>query len=301
MDIDEFLDREFSQVAMTPPAIERHAEPQEFKAAESIQQVPVSFEHIKDDLSKGNLDTAEKSYVQLWNILLQENLKWNKELYEQLLIISRQFSTTLTSSYNDSKKKANRIYELIHRARAALKEEKRETAFKLYSEISDISNSVPSVFFEEKKVIHEQIMELYKELKNSTDNELTKRVYGMIHEINQLIDKINFSIKSNDIINAIANYKKCVETYNQIPEGFMIHKTSAAAILLEIYKSLSIYTEMSKLQNQLGYQVSPTQGYSQTAQPAHAQPKPMKSAEIEGVPKPEPKHAEQKAASSKII
>ena len=121
------------------------------------------------------------------------------------------------------------------------------------------------------------------------------------NEINQLIDKINFCIKSNDITNAVANYKKCVETYNQIPEGFMIHKTSAATILLEIYKSLSIYTEMSNLQKQLGYQISPTQSYHTQ----NAPPKPMKSMDLGvstnlgGIPKPEPKRAEPKTASSK--
>ena len=326
MDIDNFLDKEFSQVASTPPSIEQL----ESKAqAEVYSSVPSSFQHLSEDLGKGNLDVAEKTYLQLWNYLSQEKLKWNKELYEHLLITNKQFSTMLNSQYNELKRKANHIYELINRAKISLKEEKREAAFKLYSEISDLDNSISSVFFEEKKVIQEQIMELYKELRNSTDKELTKRVYLMIHEINRLIDKINFCIKSNDIMNAIANYSKCMETYNQIPECFLMHKTSAGAVILEIYKSLSIYTEMSTLQKQLGYQLPPTQGYApqnssskyaapaytNLAQPApahaaaayansaqaspYAHAKPIKIAGMEDAPKPEPKRAEPKAQMTK--
>ena len=162
MDIDDFLDGELSQVGVPPPPdVERQKTKMQ---AEMSNQFSPSFERIREDLSKGNLDVAEKSYAMLWNLLSQEKLKWNKELYEQLLVTSRQFSSTLNSAYNDLKRKANHIYELRNRARSALKEEKRELAFKLYSEISDINNSISSIFFEEKKVIREQIMSFTRSL-----------------------------------------------------------------------------------------------------------------------------------------
>ena len=51
--------------------------------------------------------------------------------------------------------------------------------------------------------------------------------------------------------NAIANYNKCMKLYTQVPEGFLRHKNSAGTNLLGIYKTLSIYTRISNLQNQL--------------------------------------------------
>ncbi len=257
MDIDEFLDRELSDLGLqTDKTDKQEIELPQFK--EQFEPSPL-FENIKANLSRGNLEEAEQAYVQLWHILMQQKLKWNKELYEQLLIVSRQFSSTLNESYNEVKRKSNQIYDLISKARASLKEGRKDMPFKLYAEIESINNSIPNVFFEQKKILQEQIMAFYTELRSTTDNELIRRVSSLIQEINQLIDKINLAIRANDIINAIVNYNKCIELYNQVPEGFLMHKNSIGMRLLEIYKSLSIYNEISNLQKQLSEKPSPQQ------------------------------------------
>lgn len=265
MNIDEFLDREFSNLGLQTDKTETSVELPQFK--EDFELSPL-FENIKANLSKGNLEQAEQSYVQLWHILMQQKLKWNKELYEQLSILSKQFSSVLNYAYNEIKRKAEHIYELINRAGAVLREGKKDIPFKLYAEIDEINNSIPNVFFEEKKVIQEQIMNFYKELRNTTDNELIKRVSALIQEINQLIDKINISIRANDMINAVVNYNKCIGLYNQVPEGFLKHKNSIGIRLLEIYKSISIYTEISNLQKQLNQQSQETQQMQKQTIPA---------------------------------
>ena len=250
MDIDEFLDRELSELGIETEKTDKPetAELPEFQ--EAYESSPL-FENIKDNLNKRNFEQAEQAYVQLWHLLGQQKLKWNKELYDQLLVLSRQFASTLSSAYNEVKKKAEHINELINRARASLKEGKKELPFKLYSEMQEINNSIPNVFFEEKKLVQEQILNFYKELKDATDDDLLKRVSALIQEINILIYKINNALRSNDTVNAIVNYNKCIELYNQIPEGFLKYKNTAGMRLLDIYKSLSIYTEISNLQKQL--------------------------------------------------
>lgn len=247
MDINEFLDRELSDLGLQTGATEKSEISGQLK--EELEPSPL-FENIKANLSKGNLEQAELSYVQLWHILLQQKLKWNKEIYEQLSAMSRQFSIALITAYNEVKRKALHINELISRARVSLKEGKKELPFKIYSEIQEINNSIPNVFFEEKKFIQEQIMDFYKELKSIMDNELIKRVSALVNDVNQLIERINASISANDMLNAIVNYNKCIELYNQIPEGFLRYKNPIGMRLLEIYKSISIYTEISNLQKQ---------------------------------------------------
>lgn len=251
MDIDEFLDREFSTLGLKTDKTETGAELPQYK--EDFEKSPL-FENIKASLSKGDLEQAEQAYLQLWHILLQQKLKWDKELYGQLSILSRQFSNALNYAYSDVKKKAESIYALIGQGRNALKEGRKDAPFKIYSEIYAISGSISSVFFEEKKVVEEQIMDFYKELRNATDNELVKRVAVLIQDINNLIDKANNSIRSNDMVKAIVSYNKCIELYNQVPEGFLKRKNSIGIRMLEIYKSLSIYTEISNLQKQLSRQ-----------------------------------------------
>ncbi|MBI2101090.1 hypothetical protein HYT53_00595 [Candidatus Woesearchaeota archaeon] len=250
MDIDDFLERELSGIGLDTGKSGKPESPEHFR---DIDASPL-FENIRADLGKGNLELAEQSYVQLWHILAQQKLKWNKELYEQLLALSRQFSGMLSQAYGDVRKKASQIYELIGRGRNSLKEGKKDVPFRIYAEIEGLLNSMPNVFFEEKRAVQEQVMEFYKELKNTTDNELVRRVSSLVQEINMIIEKVNASIRANDMISAIVSYNKCMELYSQVPEGFLRHKNSAGMRLLEIYKSLSIYTEISSLQKQLSRQ-----------------------------------------------
>ena len=250
MDIDEFLDRELSDIGLPTDTNAKDSAIEFPQFADNFESSPL-FQNIKAHLSNGNLEQAEQSYVQLWRVLSQQKLKWNKEMYEQLSVLSRQFSSALNYSYNEVKKKAEQIYGLISRAKAALREGRKDMPFKIYSEIEEINNSIPNVFFEEKKIIEGQIMDFYKELRSTTDNELIKRVNSLINETSQVIEKINIAIRSNDMVNSIVNYNKCVELYDQIPEGFLRQKNSIGMRLLDIYKTLSIYTEISNLQRQL--------------------------------------------------
>ena len=252
MDIEEFLDRELSDIDSRPYKPEKpdKIQLQEPEHKEDFETSPL-FENVKDNLNKGNIEEAEQSYVQLWRILLQQKLKWNKELHEQLTILARQFENLLKESYNEVKSKADSIYQLIRNGMESIRQGKKDAPYKIYSQIQEINNSIPNAFFEEKKVIQEQIMNFYRELTNTADNDLINRVSVLIQKISQLLDQINYSIRSNDMINASVNYNKCIELYSQIPEGFLRYKNSLGMRLLEIYKSISIYTEISNLQRQM--------------------------------------------------
>ena len=63
MDIDEFLDRELSDVDLQTDKTEKESfDLPEFK--EQIEPSPL-FDNIKANLNRGNLEQAEQSYVQL--------------------------------------------------------------------------------------------------------------------------------------------------------------------------------------------------------------------------------------------
>jgi hypothetical protein len=249
MDIDEFLDRELSDLDLSKGEARQDITIDSFEFKEQSDTSPL-FEHIKSNIGTGNLEEAERSYVQLWHILIQQKLKWDKNIYEQLSVLNRQFQSALAQAAEETKKKAQQIYELIGKAKAALKEGKKEEPYKIYTQVQEINNSIPNVFFEEKKIIQEQIMSFYNELKSTTDNELLKRVFALVQDIYQLIDKINVAIRSNDMINAIVHYNKCIELFNQIPEGFLRHKNSAGIRLLEIYKSMQAASQQVEKQSQ---------------------------------------------------
>ena len=94
MDIDEFLDRETSELGLPLDKAET-AEASDLFQLKGEHELSSVFETIKDRIGKGNLEEAEKLFLQLWNVLSQQKLRWNKELYEQLALLSRQFSTAI--------------------------------------------------------------------------------------------------------------------------------------------------------------------------------------------------------------
>lgn len=249
MDIDEFLDRELADLGSDSEE-EKGIEPKSKEADEQSQLI----ESIKSNLSKGSLGEAEQSYLQLWRLLAQQKLEWNNDIYEQLHSLSMRVSGILGQAYVEAKRKSSQISELISRGRAALKEGKKDMPLKIYAQIQEISSSIPNVFFEEKRKVQEQVMDYYREITSANDAELLKKVAALAQEVAQLIEKTGFSIKSGDFANASSSYDKCLQLYNQIPEGFLMGKSQAGIRLLDIYKNLSIQAQISNLQRQLGQQ-----------------------------------------------
>ena len=256
MEIDEFLDRELSGLDLnTDDSKETTQNVEEIRSIEP----PGLFDNIKASLNKGNIEEAEQSYSHLWHILFDRKLKWDEGLYGQLLTLSRHFLSAINLGSSEVKKKADYIYDLIKKARASLKEGKKDIPYRIYSQVIEAHNSIPNVFFEEKKFLQEQITLFYQELKNTTDNELIKRVYALAQETAQLIDKTGSSLNANDYGSSIASYNKCLEIYSQIPEGFLKSKAPLGIRILEIYKRISIYSEISSLQRQISQPLQPQQ------------------------------------------
>ncbi len=248
MDIDEFLDRELSDLGLDKEIHE------EAEIGQKESSGVGTLGDIKAILAKGDLEKAEQSYMQLWHVLIQQKLKWNGPIYEQLLSLSKEFSLTLSHAHEETKRKINQLYDLLARARSMLKEGKKDAPLKLYAQMQEISNSIPNVFFEEKKAVQQEIMNFYRELSTTIDSDLIRKVSSQLQQINQMIDSINSSIRTGNFDKASADYLKCIDTYNQIPEGFLRSKNQAGMKLLEIYKTLSIQAEISSLQSQLGMQ-----------------------------------------------
>ena len=257
MDIDEFLDRELADLGS------------DFKEEKSAEEQPKLAESIKPGLSYGSLEEAEQSYMQLWHALAQQKLEWNNGIYEQLNSLSIRISGMLRQAHEEAKRKSSQIMELISRGRISMKEGKKDMPLKIYAQIQEISSSMPNIFFEEKRKVQEQVMDYYREITGANDAELIKKVEALAQEVAQLTDKIIFYMRSNDIANASSSYEKCLQLYNQIPEGFMLRKSLAGIRLLDIYKNLSIQAQIANLQKQLGQQ--PQEGYvlqPRTLQPA---------------------------------
>ena len=250
MDIDEFLDREVTD-------LDGGQVPEETPKSESAPQnedtdMQSLLEAPKDSAGRSVLEETEDIYLQLWKDLIHQKLKWDKDIYDKLSAVDKKASEMLNQASAAMKNKAAQINELLNNARSALKEGKKDIALRFYSQVQRLNSSIPNVFFEEKISIQDQITNFYRELTVSNSSEVVRKVSASIQEINQLADKAASLISSNDFPNAIADYTKCTELYNQLPKGFLMINSPVGMKLLDIYKKLSIHAEISNLQIQLG-------------------------------------------------
>lgn len=273
MDVDEFLDRELVDLGLEPDNDEKEVRR---KPSGSVG----AQLGLKDIKTRGNasLEDAEQTYMSLWSLLAQNRLKWDKELYDQVYSMNRNFSSSLIQSYEEAKKKKNMVMDMIARGRNAVKYGKKDIPLKIYAQIQEIVNSIPNIFFEEKKSAQEQVLGYYREITSANDAELISKVYSIAQQVSQLLDSINSAMASSDLASASSNYGKCLELFNQIPGGFLMVKNAAGARLLDVYKKLSIQSEISVLQGHLGNPAqSPIQPYrafsARVAEPRITQPK----------------------------
>ena len=209
--------------------------------------------------NKVGLDRAEQDYMDFWQKIALHEVKWDKGSYDDIINMTKHFSSELNKGFQELKIKKETIISQAGRVRQMLKENKKEMAMKSFKEIQALADSIPGAFFEEKKNILDAVNDLAREVKQFNDNDAVKSAYFTLNQIGQLMDQTVRSISSSDMQGAISLYSKAIQSFVKLPEGFLMQKFQIGAKLLEIYKRLSIHNEISELQKHLT-----TQGTAQS-------------------------------------
>ena len=119
MDVDEFLDKEIQA-----------------EKKEDTEEKPVAIEVTKEDK-----DTI-KHYFELWSKISEEKFKWDSVLYAELNKSAEKVREKLDNLLPMVKREKDIIKQLIGKAFNDLERGKYESATRLYSEISDMRNSL---------------------------------------------------------------------------------------------------------------------------------------------------------------
>lgn len=227
MDIDEFLDKEI-QVKK-----------------EEEEEKPALI------LTTNEENGAIKHYFELWNKVSDAKFKWDNNIYVELNKTTKKVKEELDETLSTVKRQKNIIKRLIARAIDELEKKNYEAATKLYSEISDIRNSFPDFLLEEKKAINKEIFQLYERLHDQIDSKFINDLNESLAKVDKLIRDSFSSIKIGKIEAAKDFYEKALETYKNLPNGFLAPKLELGRGLLELYKELSIHVQIKNLQQQL--------------------------------------------------
>ncbi|MCH8329611.1 MAG: hypothetical protein IIB81_04435, partial [Nanoarchaeota archaeon] len=228
MDIDEFLDKEIQA-----------------EKKEDTEEKPVAIEVTKEEK-----DTI-KHYFELWSKISEEKFKWDKELYTELDKSAKKVRERLDKLLPTIGREKDIIKQLIGKALKELEIGKYESATRLYSEISDMRNSLPDFLLEEKKELNKEIFQLYEKLHDQIDSKFINDFKDSIARVHNLVRNSFDSFGNGDIEKAKNLYEKALDIYNNLPNGFLSQKIEISNQLIRLYKDLSLQIQIKSLQKQL--------------------------------------------------
>ena len=222
MDIDNFLDKEIGG-----------------------EEKPEVIETTKEEKD------AVKWYFSLWDKVSEAKFSWNDEIYTELDKAAKKVKEELSGLSSKIQGQKNVIKRLIDRAFKELRNKDYEAAAKIYSEITDMRNSFPDFFLEEKKAINKEIFQLYEKLHDQIDSKFIDDLNESLAKVDKLIRNSFSSIKLGKIEPAKDFYETALETYKNLPNGFLGQKLELGNGLLALYKELSIHLQIKNLQQEL--------------------------------------------------
>ena len=232
MDIDEFLDKELQ----TESPIEKK---------ENIESKPKPVEVTKEEKD------IVKHYFELWNKVFEEKFKWDGELFIELNKSAKKVKENLDNLLPTIERKKDIVKQLIEKAFNELEKGDYESATRLYSEISDMRNSLPDFLLEERKEFNREIFQLYERLHDKVDSKFINDSNESIAKIGNLTKNSFSSLSIGKLEAAKDFYEKALELYRTLPNGFLAQKIELGDGLLALYKELSLYSQIIKLQQQL--------------------------------------------------
>ena len=244
MDIDEFLDKELQ--VDKKEVIEEKSEEETFDTEIAKEEKDTVYTEIPKEE-----ENIVKHYFDLWKKVSEAKLKWDNNLYGELNKAENKVKGELNTLSSAVKRKKTAIKQLISKAISELKNKNYEAATLLYSKITDIRNTLPGFFIEEKQELNKEIFQLYDKLHDEVDSKFINDFNKSIAKISGLISNSFASIKIGQTGAAKKFYEDALDTYKTLPNGFLCQKIDLGNGLLELYKELSINTQIRDLRGQL--------------------------------------------------
>src|SRR3989338_1173647 len=238
MDIDEFLEKEIQAKKKEGTG-----------KKEDLAEKPAATATPKEDISKESDNI--KHFFGLWNKVSEAKFKWDDSLYTDINKAAENVNAQLSNVLGAMGREKSAIKRLIGKALTEIENKNYENATKLYDEISDMRNNFPEFLLEDKKELNREIFFLYEKLHDGIDLKFIEDFKASITKITGLIKDSVSSFDSGDVEKAKALYEKALETYKNLPNGFLQQKMELGIGLIRLYKDLSIQTQIRELQQQL--------------------------------------------------
>ncbi|MGM5485041.1 MAG: hypothetical protein ACQEP1_04180 [Nanobdellota archaeon] len=194
---------------------------------------------------------------ELFDSLPEGFISYKNSLEARILQVSKRLSH-LRKEYarKEFERKKARIESLFEAIKKYMSRKEYDLAKNIYKEAMALYSSLPTGFMEEKISIKQRLLDAYRDITLSMNNETLKDVSSLMKKKYYSLLKILVSVhehiqkKEFDLIEI--NYNHMVRIFNELPVGFVKRHNGLYKEVLKVKKELKLYHMTKRLK------VSPT-------------------------------------------
>ena len=211
------------------------------------KEIETLMKEVKTNLSEGNIDNALDNYARLREVynkiprgFLQDNPELEKEILQLLLTL---ISTKQERSARKMSENTQKIKSIMISIQALLSRNQVEEANKQYNQLKELYDELPTGFLKTKVELEEQILGLHQVITKRLNNEYIKGLSHGTKKINTLLLKAKAHLKKGEPEIAESIHREIEHHYNQLPKGFLQHKTILRVQVLDLYREILLKSD----------------------------------------------------------
>jgi hypothetical protein len=216
----------------------------EFKNIMKEQSVKINalLKKAEETINKGDLEDSIKIYNEVRSIFSSlpkgfytEKLGMTEKILSTYKVVAAKRNQELTKQM---RQKGGAVELLLDKVTKMIAEGKIDEALSSYEQIRTIYSTMPNGFLEEKILLQEKMLSVYRDLIVNKKSSTMNKVAEGTQKINGLLEQVNHYLGKKDFEGAMKTYKEVREIYIHLPSGFIKYEFTLQNKILDAYKKL---------------------------------------------------------------
>ncbi len=262
MDIDEFLDRELGSKQGSSNLVNTTSIPQ---PGVSPSQLSLA--------GSSNMNQILSQHDQLWKQLLDMQYTWDQQTTGQVHQSLRSLQKQLITLHGDLQKRKQATKTMLIQLQELIRLGNINAATKLYDQTQEILSGIDDLFFEDKQQLTYELSAIYKAMQDKWGTQQQFQLKQMKLRLDTLIRDAHTLLRTPKLDEAKRRCDEAMQMYLNLPLISLPMKLYFGDKLLDLYKNISIQSQIRILQSQLSPSVKsalntspiPTQDQSRQA------------------------------------
>ncbi|MBI3037032.1 hypothetical protein HYY73_04780 [Candidatus Woesearchaeota archaeon] len=205
-----------------------------------MRRINVLLSAGRQFLKKGEFDTAESYYLAIrheYGTLPPGFLEEKKEMQQRVLgfygALAMQREKAIKKKFDSL---IRQIGLMTKQTQESLKELNVEQAVRMYRQIKQLYNTLPTGFLKEKSELQQSIVSLYSTINSMYTQKSLSKLKAMSAEILTLIGIMSRHTEKGELREAEEAYERIRHLYREMPKGFLHEETTLQNQIVNTYE-----------------------------------------------------------------